>query len=85
MWKVDFSAKRFATDLCTKIPPTVETPTPLNEKSRFWMDVRILSSDGKPADKIPMKNGYFEVALPKVLFDGNPKSVTLNWIDFNRG
>src|SRR5215470_12973452 len=25
----------------------------LDEKSPLWMDIRILSSDGKPADKIP--------------------------------
>jgi hypothetical protein len=56
----------------------------LDEKSPFWMDIRILSSDGKPADKIPLKNGYFEMRLPGALFRGNPRSITLNWIDFYR-
>ena len=57
---------------------------PLDEKSPLWMDVRIVGGDGKPARELPLKGGYFEVALPKALFEGNPKSVTLNWIDFYR-
>jgi hypothetical protein len=40
---------------------------------------------GKPAKELPLKDGYFEIALPKAFFDGNPKTVTLNWIDFYRG
>jgi hypothetical protein len=56
----------------------------LDENSPFWMDIRILSSGGKPAARIPLKHGYFELALPRVLFEGNPKSITLSWIDFYR-
>jgi hypothetical protein len=33
---------------------------------------------------IPLKEGYFELQLPNVLFEGNPKSITINWIDFYR-
>ena len=57
---------------------------PLDEKSPFWMDVRILTGDGKPAKELPLKDGYFEMALPRAFFEGNPKSITLNWIDFYR-
>ncbi len=57
---------------------------PLDEKSLFWMDIRILTGDDKPAKELPLKNGYFEMALPKAFFEGNPKSITLNWIDFYR-
>jgi hypothetical protein len=57
---------------------------PLDKKSPFWMDVRSLTSDGKPASKIPLKDGYFEMSLPRAFFEGNPKSITLNWIDFYR-
>ena len=57
---------------------------PLDEKSPFWMDVRMLTGDGKPAKELPLKDGYFEMALPKAFFEGNPKSITLNWIDFYR-
>ena len=57
---------------------------PLDEKSPLWVDVRIVGGDGKPARELPLKDGYFEVALPRALLEGNPKSVTLNWIDFYR-
>jgi hypothetical protein len=56
----------------------------LDENSPFWMDIRIVSGDGRLAQKLPLKDGYFEVTLPKAFFEGNPKSVTLNWIDFYR-
>jgi hypothetical protein len=55
-----------------------------DEKSRFWMEIRMVGGDGKPAKEIPLKDGYFEVALPKAFFEGNPKSITVNWIDFYR-
>jgi hypothetical protein len=58
--------------------------SPLGEKSPLWMDVRIVGGDGKPARELPLKGGYFEVALPRALFEGNPKSVTLTWIDYYR-
>jgi len=57
---------------------------PLDEKSPLWTDIRIVGGDGKPARELPLKEGYFEVALPKALFEDNPKSITLNWIDFYR-
>ena len=56
----------------------------LDEKSPFWMDIRILTGDGKPARELPLKNGYFEMSLPRAFFEGNPKAITLNWIDFYR-
>jgi hypothetical protein len=56
----------------------------LNEKSPFWMGIHILTGDGKPASALPLKDGYFEMTLPRAFFEGNPKSITLNWIDFLR-
>ncbi len=58
--------------------------TSLDEKSPFWTDIRIVGKDGKPAREIPLKDGYFEITLPKAFFEGKPKSITLNWIDFYR-
>jgi hypothetical protein len=58
---------------------------PLNEKSPVWLDVRIVGGDGEPAKELPLKDGYFEVVLPRAFFEGNPQSITLNWIDFYRG
>jgi hypothetical protein len=57
---------------------------PLNEKSPLWLDIRIVGGDGKPPTELPLKDGYFEVALPGAIFAGNPKSITLSWIDFYR-
>jgi hypothetical protein len=56
----------------------------LDEKSPFWMDIRILTGDGKPAREIPLKDGYFEMTLPRAFFEANPKLITLKWIDFYR-
>ena len=58
--------------------------TPLDAKSPYWIDVRIVGSDGKPAKAIPLKDGHFEMQLPKAIFEGNPKSITVSWIDFYR-
>jgi hypothetical protein len=57
---------------------------PLDEKSPIWTDIRIVGGDGKPAKELPLKDGFFELALPKAFFEGNPKAITLNWIDFYR-
>ncbi len=56
----------------------------LDVKSPFWMTVRMVGEDGKPTGTIPLVNGYFEMRLPKGLFEGNPKSLAVNWIDFYR-
>jgi len=57
---------------------------PLDEKSPLWLDVRIVGGDGRTAKELPLKDGYFEVALPRAFFESKPKSITLNWIDFYR-
>ena len=57
---------------------------PLDEKSPFWTDIRIVGGDGKPANVIPLKDGYFEMMLPRAFFEGNPKTITVAWIDFYR-
>jgi hypothetical protein len=57
---------------------------PLDEKSPFGMKIRMVGSDGKRAKELPLKDGYFEVALPRAFFEANPRSITLNWIDFYR-
>jgi hypothetical protein len=56
----------------------------LDEKSPLWISVRIVGGDGKPAKELPLKDGYIEMGLPKAFFAGNPKSITVNWIDFYR-
>ena len=58
--------------------------SPLDAKSPYWMEIRLVGNDGKPTTAIPLKDGYFEIQLPKALFEDNPKSITINWIDFYR-
>ncbi|MFM9069288.1 MAG: hypothetical protein ACKOUR_18440 [Planctomycetota bacterium] len=48
------------------------------------MEIQTFGSDGQPAKTIPLQDGYFEMQLPKAFIAGNPKSITLNWIDFYR-
>jgi hypothetical protein len=57
---------------------------PLDVKHPYWMKIRMVGNDGKPVLMIPLKDGYFEMQLPKALFEDHPNSITLNWIDFCR-
>jgi hypothetical protein len=42
--------------------------------------VRIFASERG----IPLKDGYFEVAIPARLLEGNPREFTLSWVAFHR-
>lgn len=52
----------------------------LDETSPYYSEIRIAGGNGK----IPLQDGYFEVALPAKLLEGNPAEITLRWIDFYR-
>ena len=56
----------------------------LDAKHPYWMEIRMVGKDGKSARTIPLIDGYFELQLPKALFEDHPNSITLNWIDFYR-
>jgi hypothetical protein len=58
--------------------------SPLDSKSPYWMEVKFLENEGVPTKAIPLKDGYFEMQLPKKFFDDNPKSFKVEWIDFYR-
>ena len=58
--------------------------SPLNSKSPYWIEIRILDSEGASVKAIPLKDGYFESKLPKKFFEGNPMSFKMEWIDFYR-
>ena len=58
--------------------------SPLDSKSPYWMEIKILDNEGEPTKSIPLKDGSFEMALPNKFFEGNPKSITVDWIDFYR-
>jgi len=46
--------------------------------------IRLIGRESKPVAKIPLEDGNFEIQLPKALFEENPKSIRINWIDFYR-
>jgi hypothetical protein len=50
----------------------------------LWMGVRVVGADGKPAQELPLKGGYFELTLPRALLADNPRTLTLQWVDFYR-
>lgn len=58
--------------------------SPLDSKHPYWMEIRMVGKDGKPVKTVPLKDGYFEIKLAKALFEDNPKSITVSWIDFYR-
>ena len=58
--------------------------SPLESKSPYCMEIRIMNTDGKPTKAIPLKDGYLELQLPTKFFEGNPKSFKIEWIDFCR-
>ncbi len=49
-----------------------------------WTEIKCHNADGSPAAGLPDQDGYIELVLPSVLTEGNPKSITLKWIDFYR-
>lgn len=57
---------------------------PLDSKGRYWIAIQMFDGDGKPTDTVLLKDGYFEMQLPRAFFEDNPKSITFDWIDFLR-
>ena len=57
---------------------------PLDAKSPYWINIQMVGADGKTGTQIPLKDGYFELRMPQAFFENNPKSITINWIDFYR-
>lgn len=57
---------------------------PLTGKHPLWLSIRRLGKDGKPTTAIPLKEGYFEVVLPRAFLADHPQIFTVDWIDFYR-
>lgn len=56
---------------------------PIDKSSSWWMENRAVDG-GKAATAIPLKEGFLELVLPSAFFEGNPKAITIEWIDFYR-
>lgn len=63
-------------------PGKDETPLAADDPRR--LAVRALGKDGRAAAGLPPDGGHFEVTLPPALLRDNPKSLTVEWIDFYR-
>ncbi len=55
----------------------------LDNTSSLWMDIQLVSSDGKPPG-IPLEAGYIQVVLPEEFYRTNPATLLISWIDFYR-
>lgn len=56
----------------------------MNADHPYWIEIRRISKDGKLMKSPPLNDGYFELRLPKAIFECNPMSITASWIDFYR-
>jgi hypothetical protein len=58
--------------------------TPLAPDDPRRLAIRVFGKDGKTAAGVPLDGGHFEVMLPAAFLRDNPKSLTVEWIDFYR-
>jgi len=61
------------------------TETAVAGDSPYWMEIKTLDALGNPIKGLPKQGGCFQMILPTVLFEENPKTLSLSWIDFYRG
>ncbi|MFO0822529.1 MAG: sigma-70 family RNA polymerase sigma factor [Gemmataceae bacterium] len=54
------------------------------EKAASWGEIIPMGSDGKPTEDRLLKDGYFEIPVPKAFLEGNPKEIRIHWINFYR-
>lgn len=84
-WKLNVAVSNHEEKLRVRLWKDDKETDLLDAKSPCWMEVRVVGADGKPAKELPLKDGYFEMSLPKAFLEDHPKSLSLQWIDFYRG
>ncbi len=62
-----------------------EEDKPLDSKSPYWLNIKLVDQDGNPATEIPLKKGVIELQVPAALISNAPEKLTVHWIDFYRG
>jgi hypothetical protein len=58
--------------------------TPLDPTSPYWTEIRAMNADGRAVSGLPPEGGWFEFAVPRALLNAQPKTFTVDWIDFHR-
>ncbi len=56
----------------------------LADNDPWRVKVRAVDAQGRPATKVPLEDGLLEVEFPEAMLRENPRSITLEWIDFYR-
>jgi len=56
----------------------------VDEGDPYWTEIKAFDASGKPVQGLPAEGGYFEMVLPRALFEAKPKSLIIDWIDFYR-
>jgi len=56
----------------------------VEDDSPFRTEIRAFDAAGKPIEGLPGEGGYFEMILPRALFEAKPQSLCIGWIDFYR-
>jgi len=52
-----------------------EEVSPLDSKSLYWMEIRIMDSGGRSTKALSLKDGYFEMQLPQAILRGQSKVI----------
>jgi len=82
--KITLEAAVSSQDRTVRLWENDKEDSPLDSLSQYWTEIRLIGKDGKPTKGVPSDDGYFEMQLPGALLEGNPKSITINWIDCYR-
>lgn len=58
--------------------------TKVGQDSPFFTKIEAFDRQSNPTREIPLVEGYFQLEIPAAMLNGNPKDITIRWIDFFR-
>jgi hypothetical protein len=56
----------------------------VGQGSPYFTKIEAFNRKGRPAKKIPLDEGYFQMKIPAAMLKGNPEKLSIRWIDFYR-
>jgi len=68
---------------CTARMLDSESAAVVQDSAAYWMPATIVP-EGDAIATIPLTRGYFEVSVPDIIFQNNPDSLEIVWVDFFR-